>query len=256
MYSNNPGAKDEKILYGLIGYPLEQSFSKKYFDRKIKQERLKNCRFENFSIKGIDELKNILARNPCLKGLAVTIPHKQSVLPFIQDAKNIPSGLKACNCIKIRDGQLFGYNTDHIGFQKSFVPLLRPQQTAALVLGNGGSAEAVIYVLKKLNIAFELVSRQLHDGSTLTYNDLTEEIIRRHTIIINTTPLGMYPKEDGCPNIPYSYLNASHYLYDLVYNPAKTLFLQKGEQQGATIKNGEDMLELQAEENWKIWNSD
>jgi shikimate dehydrogenase len=254
VYNTSPSAKDESKLFGLIGYPLEQSFSKKYFDKKIRDEGLTNCRFENFSIEDIEKLKNILANNPDLRGLAVTIPYKQQVLPFLTTTENIPIGLRACNCIKITDGRLSGYNTDHIGFQKSFEPLLQQHHKNALVLGNGGSTEAVVYVLKKLNIDFEIVSRQLHDGSTLTYNELTEEIISKHKLIINTTPLGMFPKVEACPTIPYSFITTSHYLYDLVYNPSETLFLQKGKGKGAIIKNGADMLELQAEENWKIWN--
>lgn len=241
--------------YGLIGYPLAQSFSKKYFDEKFEKEGLTDCRFDNFPIASIDELlPEVLNAYPDLCGLAVTIPYKQQVLPFLHSTANIPEGLTACNCIKIISGKLHGYNTDYIGFEKSFTPFLQPHHTRALVLGNGGATAAVIYVLKKLNIGYDIVSRRIHDQSTLTYSDIDKKVMEEHTIVINTTPLGMFPANDSCPAIPYEFITERHFLYDLVYNPAKTLFLQQGEKRGATIKNGADMLILQAEENWRIWN--
>ncbi len=241
-------------LFGLIGYPLAQSFSKKYFDEKFAKEGLDNCSFQNFPIASLDALPELLAAQPGLEGLAVTIPYKQAVLPYL-DASRIPPGLNACNCIRIREGKLTGFNTDYIGFEKSFASLLQPHHDRALVLGNGGATAAVIYVLGKLKIPFEIVSRELHDGSTLTYAGLDENVMRRHSIIINTTPLGMYPHADTCPDIPYAYLTGQHLLYDLVYNPDPTRFLRHGQQAGAVTKNGADMLVFQAEENWKIWNS-
>lgn len=241
-------------LFGLIGYPLAQSFSKKYFDEKFEKEKLIDCRFENFSISSINKFAGLLEQNPELEGLAVTIPYKKAVLPYLDSQDNIPNGLKACNCIRIRNGLLSGYNTDYIGFEKSLVPHLRSHHTNALVLGNGGATEAVIYTLNKLGIAFHIVSRALHANSTLIYADIDEEIIHNHTLIINTTPLGMYPDTTSFPPIPYHFITKHHLLYDLVYNPVKTVFLQKGEQHGAGIKNGYEMLVLQAEENWKIWN--
>jgi shikimate dehydrogenase len=241
-------------LYGLIGYPLSHSFSKKYFEDKFEKEVLTNCRFQNFSIPTITDLTAVIENNADLIGLAVTIPYKQEVLPFLSQSL-IPEGLNACNCIKVKDGLLTGYNTDYIGFEKSFSPFLQTHHTAALVLGNGGATAAVLFVLKKLNIAYKVVSRKLHAGTDYTYEDITPEIIAAHTVIINTTPLGMYPAMEGYPPLPYHAISAHHYLYDLVYNPAQTIFLKKGELQGAIIKNGADMLALQAEENWKIWNS-
>lgn len=241
-------------LYGLIGYPLTHSFSKKYFEEKFEKEGITNCRFENFSIPSINELNGIISCHPQLKGLAVTIPHKQTVLPLLNESK-IPEGLSACNCIKIGDGKLIGFNTDYIGFEKSITPYLHPHHTSALVLGNGGATAAVLFVLKKLGMSYTIVSRKLHTGSHLTYEQLTEELIANTPLIINTTPLGMYPSVDSCPALPYHAIGTKHLLYDLVYNPDKTFFLQKGEAQGAVIKNGADMLALQAEENWKIWNS-
>lgn len=241
-------------LFGLIGYPLTQSFSKKYFDEKFDREGYDGCRFENFPITSINKLPYILRDNPELEGLAVTIPYKQQVLPYLDSTLNIPEGLKACNCINIIDGKLIGYNTDHTGFERSFKPLLKPHHRKALVLGNGGATAAVAFVLKKLDIRYEIVSRKKHDGSTLTYSDLDKKIMQEHPVIINTTPLGMYPEINDCPPIPYSFITKEHFLYDLVYNPEKTLFLQKGEERGSLVKNGADMLVLQAEENWRIWN--
>lgn len=242
-------------LFGLIGYPLAQSFSKKYFDEKFEKEGLTDCRFENFPIKSVDDLKQVVLRNiPELSGIAVTIPYKQRILRHLHSSENIPEGLIACNCIRIVNGKLIGYNTDYIGFEKSLVPLLKQHHKKALVLGNGGSTAAVTFVLKKLNIDFDIVSRDIHDTSTLTYSELDEKIITANPVIINTTPLGMYPEINHCPLIPYSFISERHLLYDLIYNPEKTLFLEKGEEKGATIINGAAMLVIQAEENWRIWN--
>lgn len=184
----------------------------------------------------------------------VTVPFKKQVLRFLGET-HIPEGLDACNCINRIGDRLDGYNTDITGFEMSFQPFLRSHHKKALVLGNGGAAAAVVFVLKKLGIDYTIVSRKIHDGSSLTYKKVTRQVIKEHNIIINTTPLGMYPDEGGCPDIPYQYIADRHFLYDLVYNPAKTLFLKKGEEQGAVIKNGEEMLILQAEESWRIWNS-
>jgi shikimate dehydrogenase len=241
-------------LYGIIGYPLGHSFSQQYFSQKFSQEGITDCQYQVFAIENIDKLPAILKNNPQLCGINVTIPHKQNVLKFLDDAANLPSGLSACNCIKITNGKLLGYNTDVIGFEKSLQPLLQPHHKKALILGNGGAAEAVKFVLDKLSIAYKVVSRKLHDGSHLTYNDLNETIVKEHTFIINTTPLGTFPNVDDCPSIPYQHVSPKHYLFDLVYNPAKTLFLQKAAAQGAAIKNGYDMLLIQAEESWRIWN--
>lgn len=240
-------------LFGLIGYPLSHSFSKKYFTEKFDKDGLTDCHYELFPLTAIGQLPELLATHPQLEGLNVTIPYKKQVVKYLQ-ASAIPEGLDACNCIAIRNGLATGYNTDITGFEKSLAPLLKPHHTKALVLGTGGAAEAVIFVLKKLGINFEMVSRSRHKNAGLTYPEIGEETIRERTLIINTTPLGMYPSTDECPDIPYQYLSDKHLLYDLVYNPAKTLFLQKGEERGAAIKNGEEMLMLQAEESWRIWN--
>jgi shikimate dehydrogenase len=241
-------------LFGLIGYPLSHSFSQKYFEEKFKREEITDCRYELFPLKSIDNLKEILKQNPNLEGLNVTIPYKQQVLPYLYSFSDILKEIKACNCIKIIEGKLFGYNTDVIGFEKSLLPLLKPWHKRALILGNGGATAAVTFVLKKLRIGFDIVSRSLHANSTLCYKDLGEQVMKGSLLIINTTPLGMHPQTDQYPNIPYEFITSKHLLYDLIYNPAKTLFLRKGEEKGATIKNGEEMLVLQAEESWRIWN--
>ena len=220
----------------------------------MKRKGITDCRYELFPLKSIDDLKEILKANPDLEGLNVTIPYKQQVLSHLYSFTDIPKEIKACNCIKIIKGRLFGYNTDVIGFEKSLRSLLKPWHKKALILGNGGATEAVVFVLKKLDISFEIVSRSLHANSTLCYKDLGEQVMKEKLLIINTTPLGMYPQTDQYPDIPYEFITDKHLLYDLIYNPAKTLFLQKGEERGATIKNGEEMLRLQAEESWRIWN--
>jgi shikimate dehydrogenase len=241
-------------LFGLIGYPLSHSFSKKYFTEKFAREGIAGCAYELFPLTTINELEDLLSANPQLQGLNVTIPYKQQVLPYVHSREGIPEGMGACNCIRISEGRLYGFNTDTIGFEKSFSPFLRPWHQKALVLGNGGAALAVVHVLKKLAIEYKIVSRQLREGSALTYADLTKETIEEHTVIINTTPLGTYPNIHDCPPIPYDHITQHHFLYDLVYNPERTLFLQKGQERGGQIHNGYDMLVIQAEESWKIWN--
>lgn len=242
-------------VYGLIGYPLGHSFSQKYFTEKFEKQGITDCCYKIFPTQNINDIKNLIRDNPDLCGLNITIPHKQNIIPFLTDTSQLPKGMNACNCVAINNGILTGYNTDVPGFQQSLQGLLKPHHTKALILGNGGAAEAVKFVLLQLGIEYKIVSRKLHNGSHLTYTDLSEAIIKEHLLIINTTPLGTYPKVDDCPDIPYHHLTMHHYLFDLVYNPEKTLFLQKGIQQGASIKNGYDMLVIQAEESWKIWNS-
>jgi shikimate dehydrogenase len=238
--------------YGLIGFPLSHSFSKKYFSEKFEKEGLRDHSYDLFPIETIDRLPEIISSHADLHGLSVTIPYKQQVVPFL-DYASLPKGVNACNCIKITNGKLHGYNTDVTGFENSFSPLLKPWHTRALVLGNGGATLAVAYVLSKLGIAYSIVSRKLHGGSSITYEQIDKQMIADHPVIINTTPLGTYPNIEECPPIPYDFISNQHYLFDLVYNPPKTLFLKKGEERGALVKNGYDMLEIQAEESWKIW---
>lgn len=243
-------------VYGIIGYPLTHSFSKKYFTEKFLREGIKDCLYEVYPIMSIYKMKDMIKQNSGLRGLNITIPYKQLVLRHLYSTQNIPFGVRACNCVKITDGKALGYNTDIVGFEKSLLPLLKDHHTKALILGNGGATEAVKFVLQKLHISYDIVSRKIHDGSTLTYDDLNKDIIVESTLIINTTPLGTFPDVNELPDIPYQHLTSAHLLYDLIYNPVKTIFLQKAEEQGAAIKNGYEMLEIQAEESWKIWNAD
>lgn len=242
-------------LFGLIGYPLTHTFSKKYFTEKFEKEGLADCRYEVFPLSSINEFPELLKKNSELEGINVTVPYKSQILTFL-NSSNIPAGVNACNCIKIKNGNLIGYNTDIAGFEKSFTSHLKSHHKKALVLGNGGSSSAVQFVLKNIGIDFIIVSREIHGNSTMTYRDIDEKLMKENNIIINTTPLGMAPNENSCPDIPYQFISEKHLLYDLVYNPVKTLFLQKGEEQGAAFKNGEEMLILQAEESWKIWNEE
>lgn len=240
-------------VYGLIGYPLSHSFSPGYFSEKFQREQI-DAVYRLFPLADIHELTTLLKDNPQLKGLNVTIPYKEAVIPFLDDIDEAAKAVGAVNCINITNGLLKGYNTDIIGFEQSLTPLLQPQHTKALVLGTGGAAKAVTYVLDTLGIAYKLVSTSGKEG-TLFYRDVDEHAIKEHTIIVNTTPLGMHPKTDACPDIPYMAIGEEHLLYDLIYNPEKTTFLQKGMQQGASIKNGYEMLALQADASWDIWNN-
>jgi shikimate dehydrogenase len=238
-------------IYGLIGKTLTHSFSKKYFDEKFAAENLAQDTFELYELQSIADFPKIIL--PATKGIAVTIPYKQAVMPYLHEVTEIAQAINAVNCIKIEQGKLLGFNTDYIGFLKSLKPMLQPWHTHALVLGTGGASNAVQYALQQLGIQYKTVSRNAQQ-SFLTYGELNKEIMAAYTIIINCTPLGTFPEVNTAPAIPYGFVTNKHLLYDLVYNPQKTLFLQKGEQQGAAIKNGYDMLVLQAEENWVIWN--
>lgn len=243
--------------YGTIGYPLTHSFSKQYFTEKINREGIPDSAYYSFPLKSIDEFPDFLKSNATIKGLAVTIPYKEKVLKYVTHLSEEVKQIGAANCIKVRGNELTAYNTDIIGFEKSFVRNLKPQHKKALVLGTGGASKAVQYVFKKLGIEFLVVSRQ--DNSVdgfIQYKQITSNLINEYNIIVNATPLGMSPEDATCPDLPYHKLTADNYLFDLVYKPAKTLFLQKGEQQGATIINGFEMLIIQAEENWIRWNED
>lgn len=237
--------------YGLIGYPLSHSFSPAYFNNKFATENI-DGRYDAYAIPSVEDLKTLLKEHPHLKGLNVTIPYKEQVLPLLYETDAAAREIGAVNCIKIEVGKLIGYNTDHVGFAESLKPLLQTKHTHALILGTGGAAKSVMYALKQLGVEYKIVSRT---GGDMQYADVDKEIMDIYKLIINTTPLGMYPATDTAPEIPYEYLTKEHLLYDLVYNPEETLFLQKGKQQGATIKNGYEMLILQAEASWQIWNT-
>jgi len=241
-------------LFGLIGYPLSHSFSKKYFTDKFQQEGIDDSRYELFPIEKIDDISSLLDENLDLTGLNVTIPYKEQVIPYLHELSPAVQSIGACNCIHVVNGRLVGYNTDVIGFQKTLEPQLREHHTKALVLGTGGAAKTVHHVLKLKGIEYIEVSRSAR-GEVISYDQIDEELMCSHTLIINTTPLGMYPHVDAAPNIPYAFLGRQHYLYDLVYNPNPTLFLKNGIDKGATVENGSEMLRIQAEESWKIWNA-
>jgi shikimate dehydrogenase len=242
-------------LYGLIGYPLGHSFSKKYFTEKFQREGLAECSYELFPIDSIRKLPELLNQHPELKGLNVTIPYKEQVLAYISNANEEVKAIGAANTIKIVEGDLMASNTDITGFEMSFKKKLKPSHHRALVLGTGGSSKAIRYVLKKLAIDFLLVSRnEIVSNKTINYSSINEKIIHNYPVIINCTPAGMFPNDKEFPQIPYQYLTEKNYLFDLVYKPEKTVFLQKGEEKGSVIQNGYEMLVIQAEESWKIWN--
>ena len=236
--------------FGLIGYPLSHSFSKNFFQNKFLILNFKNCQYLNFPIKNVSEIISVISKNN-IEGFNVTIPYKEKVMPFLDFASENAKEIGSVNTVKIIDDKLYGYNTDIIGFQNSFTPIINNRRNS-LILGDGGASKSVQFVLNKLNINFELVSR----NTEFNYHNITEEIIDSVDIIINCTPLGTYPKVDEYPKLPYSLLNSKHLLYDLVYNPKQTKFLTFGLANNCSVKNGEEMLVLQAEESWKIWNSD
>jgi shikimate dehydrogenase len=242
--------------YGLIGNPLKHSFSKSFFNDKFKEENI-DAQYVNFEIPFIKELQSIIKNNPLLKGLNVTIPYKEQVIPFLDQLSENARLIGAVNVIKIDRNKgkikLTGFNSDIIGFKESIAPLLQPHHKQALILGTGGSAKAIYYGLKQLGIATTYVSREKKLISSLNYNELTQEIVEENTVIVNCTPVGMWPKVDESPNIPYQWINEQHLLYDLLYNPNETLFMKKGAEQGATVKNGLEMLLLQAFASLDFW---
>ncbi|QEC45671.1 shikimate dehydrogenase family protein [Pseudobacter ginsenosidimutans] len=240
--------------YGLIGYPLGHSFSQPFFTEKFRKEGIQDCVYQNFPIPEIAVLKEILASYTDLAGLNVTIPYKEQVIPFLHHMEPVVQAIGACNCIRIENGELTGFNTDVLGFERSLSEFLQPSHRKALVLGTGGAAKAICYVLEQKGIDYLIISRNPSAANQRSYEQVTPAIIDEYTLIVNTTPVGMYPKEDAWPALPYEAISSNHYLYDLVYNPARTQFLQRGEAQGAAIKNGMDMLVIQAEESWRIWN--
>lgn len=239
--------------YGLIGKDISYSFSKKFFTRKFINEGLNNCSYENYDISSISKLLEVI-NDTKIKGLNVTIPYKESVIELLNHIDPIAKKIGAVNTIKIdKQNKLLGYNTDYIGFKQSLESNISNQKRA-LILGTGGASKAIVYALKTLNIKTLLVSRKKREES-INYEDISNQVIKDHTIIINCTPLGTYPNIEECPKIPYQYITERHLCYDLIYNPIKTKFLILSEKKGASIINGNEMLENQAMESWKIWNS-
>jgi shikimate dehydrogenase len=245
------------LTYGLIGYPLSHSFSKRFFTAYFEKESI-DAEYLNFEISDLSMLPEVIQKNGELIGFNVTIPYKEAIIPYLDSCDPRAAAIKAVNTVKIfrSNGniQLKGFNTDLIGFRDSIVPLLKPHHQKALVLGTGGASKAVVAVLAELSIDTRLVSREAKPGISISYGMLDRKMMEEYTIVVNTTPLGTYPKTEGCPEIPYEYLTDRHLLYDLVYNPSITKFLEEGLQRGATIKNGLEMLELQALAAWEIWN--
>lgn len=238
--------------FGLIGFPLTHSFSVKYFAEKFSREGIPDCVYENFQIESIEELSTLL-KNKELAGLNVTIPYKESVIEYLDELDPTAEAIGAVNCIKFTDGKLKGYNTDVFGFQESLKKYLGGSNPKALILGTGGSSKAVSYALDQLQIPYQFVSRR-KKAEWLTYHDLTADIVSAHKLIINTTPIGMFPLAEAKPELPYEHLTPAHYLYDLIYNPEETAFLHEGALHGSHTKNGLEMLYLQAEKNWELWN--
>ncbi len=240
--------------YGLIGYPLQHSFSPAYFKMKFAANNI-DATYELFPIEAISEFVELLYSSPELSGLNVTTPYKESVIRYLDQMDPVAVAIDAVNCIFIRNGKTKGYNTDAMGFEKSLNPLLKSQHTNALILGTGGSSKAVAYALTQLGIRFHKVSRVKTEG-VLNYEELTPEVIAHHKLIINTTPVGMYPHIDEMPPLPFDHITEQHLLFDLIYNPEETKFLAMGREKGAVVKNGFEMLQLQAEASWEIWRSE
>lgn len=240
--------------FGLIGLPLTHSFSKQFFTEKFEKEQITDCQYENYPLEKIEDLPALLAANRDIVGLNVTIPYKREVIPFLTDVAPAVKKTGACNCIRIDGKKRVGYNTDVIGFHLSMMPHLRVQHQRALILGTGGASAAVEFVLEQIAMPYMLVSRNPGTNS-IGYDQLNEDLMESHTLIVNTTPLGTFPAVETYPPIPYEYVTDQHFLYDMVYNPAETIFLQRGREKGATVLNGMDMLIGQANASWDIWKS-
>lgn len=240
--------------FGLVGKNIAYSFSKKYFSDKFSTEYFEGCSYINFDIQTLEEFPSIIKNNPDLKGLNVTIPYKESVLPFLNKISKKATQIGAVNVIKItKKGNLKGFNSDYYGFGKSLKTILKPHHKNALILGTGGAAKAVAFALKMLKIEYTFVSREVTE-KTIDYTRINETTFDNFQIIINCTPLGTSPNIEAFPPIPYNYFTDKHIAFDLIYNPEETVFLQKAKLKGATIKNGYEMLVFQAEKSWKIWN--
>lgn len=240
--------------YGLIGYPLGHSFSRKFFTEKFAKEGI-DAQYLNFEIPSIEEFPNIIKNSSTLRGLNVTIPYKQQVMQYLDDISEEAKAIGAVNVVKVGKEGLTGYNSDVIGFVNSIKPLLKSHHKKALILGTGGASKAIRYGLEeKLGIETLFVSRKAHEG-IITYKDVTADMLQEYEVIVNCSPVGMFPHANECPSLPYEAMNAAHLLYDLVYNPEETLFMKKGAARGATVKNGLEMLHLQALASWDFWNN-
>ncbi len=244
--------ENKQVRFGLVGKNISYSFSKGYFTKKFNFLELNNYSYENFDIQKIEEFNNIFEGENNIKGLNVTIPYKEAVMQYLAELDPEAETIGAVNTIKVTPNGLKGYNTDGYGFQKSIEPYIKKHHTKALILGTGGASKAIAHVLQKLGLAYAFVSRKSKTGQ-YTYDNLSKVILDEYTVIVNCTPLGTHPNIDQKPDIPYSFLTSKHLLFDLIYNPEKTTFLLEGENRGASICNGSEMLEFQAEKAWKIW---
>jgi len=243
-----------KHQFGLVGKNISYSFSKDYFAEKFQKLNLVDYSYENLDFQNIEEFHKYIEQNPIISGLNVTIPYKETIIPYLDKLSKKASEIGAVNTIKItKSGKLKGYNTDYLGFKKSIEPLLNSNHKKALILGTGGASKAIVYALNQLGISCLLVSRNALSNA-IGYNQINEKTFKEFQIIVNCTPLGTSPLSDICPEIPYQYFSKNHIAFDLIYNPLETLFLKKAKEQGAIIKNGLEMLSLQAEKSWDIWN--
>ena len=244
---------------GLIGYPLTHSFSARYFADKFEREGIKGFSYENFENPKIEDFPNILKDNPNIVGFNVTIPYKEQIIPYLDELDEEAQEIGAVNTIKVLKTEsgikLKGYNTDIYGFRETLKPLLKMHHYKALILGTGGAAKAVEYVLRKIGLSVLYISRNPKSENERSYEDLNQFAVQDFPVIVNSTPIGMHPQIDNCPSIPYEHLNSNNLLYDLIYNPDQTLFMKKGLEQGAVAQNGLGMLKLQAEKAWEIWNT-
>ena len=249
--------KEEKSkVFGLLGKNISYSFSRGYFTEKFKELNLKKNKYLNFDIQQIEDFPSIISKKKNLRGINVTIPYKEEVIKYLDKLDVTAKKIGAVNTIKFtKRGNLKGYNSDVVGFEKSITPLLKKHHKKALILGTGGASKAVAFALKKNKIKYKFVSRNPEGKKEISYDSLTQEVLQKYVVIVNCTPLGTSPNIEKCPNIPYQYLTDKHLLFDLIYNPEVSTFLSKGKEKGATIKNGYEMLELQAEESWRIWNN-
>ncbi len=239
--------------FGLIGHPLDHSFSGEYFKKKFLQENIADCEYRLYDILALTELRELIHSNH-IEGFNVTIPYKVDILPLLDSIDDEAAAIGAVNCVTVKNGQLKGFNTDVYGFFMSIRPFLENQYERALILGTGGASKAVIHVLKNWGLDFMQVSRNPSSSRMMKYSDLNAESIQYFPLIINTTPVGTWPEVEACPELPYEALTEKHFLYDMVYNPALTTFLAKGKARGCTTMNGLKMLELQAEKSWELWN--
>lgn len=241
--------------YGLIGYPLSHSFSEKYFSEKFRRENITDAAYQLYPIEQVSEITGLIENIPNLCGLNVTIPHKEKVMRFLDEIDEEALAVGAVNCVHIKNGKAKGYNTDVYGFRMSIKPFLENKFERALVLGTGGASKAVTQVLRSWNIPYYLVSRTKSTGHVFSWDEVNEDVIRHFKLIINATPLGMFPKIIDAPPLPFEAIGKEHFLYDLVYNPEETRFMDEGKSRGAVVMNGMKMLEWQAIRSWEIWNS-